>query len=103
MNIKSMKTTAFKSEFTEPTSEETSWRIFGKALILLRGLSTRKVRRSLQRGRSSNGKSACGERQGREVRGREVRGREVRGTAQMAVAVPEAVEAATAVATAEAV
>ena len=65
--------------------------------------SRRKRRRSPQRGRSSGGKSACRERQGREVWGREVRGREVQGRAQMAVVVPEAVEAATAVTTAEAV
>ena len=62
-----------------------------------------KAKESAERAGSSCGKSACGERQGREVPGREVRGREVRGRAQMAVAVLEAAEVATAVATAEAV
>ena len=43
MKIKSMKTTALSSEFTEPTSELTSFLIVGKALILLNGLRTLSV------------------------------------------------------------
>ena len=45
MNI--MKTTAFRRELTEPTSDETSCLIFGNAFILLSGRKTRKVRSAL--------------------------------------------------------
>ena len=47
MNMKSIKTTALRSEPTEPTSEDTSWRIFGNALMLRSGLRTLKVRKAL--------------------------------------------------------
>ena len=43
MKMNNMKTTALKRELTDPTNEETSCLIFGKALILRRGRSTRKV------------------------------------------------------------
>ena len=43
MNTNSMKITAFINAFTEPTSELINFRIVGKALILLKGLSTLNV------------------------------------------------------------
>ena len=43
MKTKSMKTTAFKRALIEPTSELTNLRMVGKALILLKGLSTLNV------------------------------------------------------------
>ena len=47
MKINIMKITTLSKEFTEPTSEETSLRIFGDAFILLSGLNIRKNRRDL--------------------------------------------------------
>lgn len=47
MKIKSIKTTAFRSELKEPTRDETSYLILGNALILLRGRSTLRVRKAL--------------------------------------------------------
>ena len=46
MKMKSMNTTALRREFTEPTKDETSLRIFGKALIERKGLSTLNVRKA---------------------------------------------------------
>ena len=43
MKMKSIKATALRSESTEPMSDETSFLIFGKALMLRRGRKTRSV------------------------------------------------------------